>query len=335
MRNCQSIVRHVLLAIAVATIAVSGCARTQRVAVAQPEPYADSHLHIANYAMQGIPLKEFIDRYMGEKIACSAVFGLPFQQKWDAFEHFAEDRMPPNYYLGPKAGVYYYSLIDAMIAMEYRKLSAVDKARIDPMIVGFNPMDQYGTQHIKRILLMYPGVFAGIGEFSVHKELIGDKISDDTVKPLSPGAPIPPDVTDKSRNTLYNPSLKTILDFAAEAGLVVNLHSDVYRAEVTYDGKVVRMTPQAPHTAGMKQLCTQSPNTTVYWGPYRARSFREARAQSPRRSLGDTGCLPELVRRALLGPRPGLHRDPRAWHAVTCRMGAFRDEVSGTSPLGV
>lgn len=265
MRNSRSIVRHVLLAIAVATIAVSGCAGTQRVAVPQPEPHADSHLHISNYAMQGISLKEFIDRYMGEKIARSAVFGLPFQQKWDAFEHFAEDRMPPNYYSGPKAGVYYYSLIDAMIAMEYRKLSAVDKARLDPMIVGFNPMDQYGAQHIKRMLLMYPGVFAGIGEFSVHKELIGDKISDDTVKPLSLGAPIPPDVTDTSRNTLYNPSLKTIFDFAAEAGLVVNLHSDVYRAEVTYDGKVVRMTPQAPHTAGMKHLCTQSPNTTVYW----------------------------------------------------------------------
>jgi predicted TIM-barrel fold metal-dependent hydrolase len=265
MRNSRFTVRRALSAIAVATIAVSGCAPTQGLAVAQPERYADSHLHIANYAMQGIPLKEVIDRYMGDKIARSTVFGLPFQQKWDLFEHFADDKMPPNYYLGPRAGVYCYSLIDAMVAREYSNLSAKDKARLDPMIVGFNPMDQYGAHHIKRMLLMYPGVFVGVGEFSVHKELIGDKISDDTVRPLGSGAPIPPDVTDTSRNTLYNPSLRTIFDFAAESGLVVNLHSDVYRAEVTHDGKVVRMTPETPHTDGMKHLCKQSPNTTVYW----------------------------------------------------------------------
>jgi hypothetical protein len=215
--------------------------------------------------MQGVPLKLFIDEYMGGKIARSTVFGLPLQQKWDPYEHYASDKMPPNYYMGPKAGMYYYSFIDAMVAMEYLKLSAADKARLDPMIVGFNPMDQYGVQHIKRMLLIYPGVFAGIGEFSVHKEIVGDKIDDDTVKSIISGEPLPPDVTDVSRNTLYNPSLKTVFDFAAESGLIVNLHSDVYRAAVTYDGKVVSMSPEAPYTAGMKNLCTQSPKTTVYW----------------------------------------------------------------------
>lgn len=266
MRNSRSVIGDLLLAITVATIVLQGCAELQRPAVAPPDLYVDSHLHIANYAMQGIPLKAFIDKYMGDKIARSAVFGLPFQQKWDRYEHYAGDKMPPNYYLGPKAGMYYYSFIDAMVAMEYLKLSAADKARLDPMIVGFNPMDQYGVQHIKRMLLIYPGVFAGIGEFSVHKEIVGNKIDDDTVKSIaSSGEPLPPDVTDVSRNTLYNPSLKTIFDFAAESGLIVNLHSDVYRATVTYDGKLVSMSPEAPYTAGMKHLCTQSPKTTVYW----------------------------------------------------------------------
>jgi hypothetical protein len=267
MRISNAITAKLLLAIAIATIALQGCVRSQHLtSVSQPDSYADSHLHIANYAMQGVLLKVVIDRYMGDNIARSTVFGLPFQQKWDRFEHYVDDKMPPNYYLGPKAGVYYYSYIDAMIATEFLKLSSRDKARLDPMIVGFNPMDQYGVQHIKRMLLMYPGVFTGIGEFSVHKELIGDKISDDTVKSvISRVAPIPPDVTDTSRNTLYNPSLKTILDFAGEAGLVVNLHSDVYRAEVTNDGKVVSTSPREPYSAGMKHLCTQSPTTTVYW----------------------------------------------------------------------
>lgn len=227
---------------------------------------ADSHFHNANYAMQGVPLKMFIDNYMQDKIARSVVFPLPLQQKWDRFEHYADDRMPPNYYMGPRAGMYYYSAIDAMTAMEFLKLSAADKARLDPMIVGFNPMDQYGVNHIKRMLILYPGVFSGIGEFSVHKELVGDKIDDDlTGTNMAPGEKLPPDATDSTRNTLYNPSLKTIFDFAGESGLVVCLHSDVYPARVTYDGKVTSLSQNAPYTEGMKHLCAQSPQAKVYW----------------------------------------------------------------------
>jgi len=235
-------------------------------AVHAADEYIDSHFHIANYAMQGVPMKTLIDKYMGDKVVRSVVFPLPLQQKWDRFEHYAGNKLPPNYYMGPKAGMYYYSFIDTMVAMDYLKLTEADKARLDPMIVGFNPMDQYGVNHIKRLLILFPGVFTGIGEFSVHKELVGDKIDDDLTKAnMAPDEALPPDVTDSSRNTLYNPSLKTIFNFAAEAGLIVNLHSDVYPARVTYDGKVLSMAPDAPYTAGMKHLCKESPNTTVFW----------------------------------------------------------------------
>ncbi len=234
-------------------------------AVHAADQIIDSHFHNANYAMQGVPMKEIIDRYMGDKIARSVAFPLPLEQKWDRFEHYAGDKMPPNYYLGPKAGMYYYSFVDVMTARDYLTLSAADKARLDPMMVGFNPMDQYGVNHIKRMLILFPGVFSGIGEFSVHKELVGDKIDDDLIKTdLGPGETLPPDATDSDRNTLYNPSLKTILDFAGEAGLMVCLHSDVYHAGVSYDGKVVSMSPEAPYTAGYKHLCTESPKAAVY-----------------------------------------------------------------------
>lgn len=266
MRNSPPVNGHRLLTIALAAVMLQGCAALHRPAPAPDDLHADSHLHVANYAMQGVSLKTFIDQYMGDKIARSAVFGLPLQQKWNRFEHFAGDRMPPNYYLGPKAGMYYYAFIDAMVATDFLKLSAADQARLDPMIVGFNPMDQYGVQHVQRMLLIYPGVFAGIGEFSVHKEVVAHKTADDTVKSmLGPGEPLPPDVTEASRNTLFNPALKTLLDFAAESGLIVNLHSDVYPAAVTHDGQLVSATPDAPYTAGMTHLCAQSPQVTVYW----------------------------------------------------------------------
>ena len=266
MKNSGFSLKNLLMFMVISTGLLQGCAELPQSTATFSEPYIDSHFHIANYAMQGVSLKTFIDRYMGDQVSRPVVFPLPLQQKWDRYEHYAGDRMPPNYYMGPKAAMYYYSLIDAMVAMDYLKLSAADQARLDPMIVGFNPMDQYATQHIQRMLLLFPGVFAGIGEFSIHKEIVGDKIADDPIESmLSSSDPRPPDVTAASRNTLYNPSLKTLFDFAAEVGLVVNLHSDIYPATVTYDGKVIRLSPETPYTAGMKQLCRQSPKTTVYW----------------------------------------------------------------------
>lgn len=264
MKSSPSIVHKIRETLVLIPILVLCCAAA--VHGDDSDSYIDSHFHIANYAMQGIPLKKLIDTYMGDKVLRSVVFALPLQQKWDRFERYAGDKIPPNYYMGPKAGMYYYSFIDTMVAMDYLRLSAADKARLDPMIVGFNPMDQYGVNHIKRLLLLFPGVFTGIGEFSVHKELVGDKIDDDLIKAnMPPGGKLPPDATDSSRNTLYNPSLRTIFDFAAEAGLIVNLHSDVYPARVSYDGKVISLSPRTPYTAGMQQLCKESPRTTVYW----------------------------------------------------------------------
>ena len=35
------------------------------------------------------------------------------------------------------------------------------QARFDPMITGFNPADMYAADHIRRVLLTFPGVFSG------------------------------------------------------------------------------------------------------------------------------------------------------------------------------
>jgi len=45
------------------------------------------------------------------------------------------------------------------------------------MITGFNPTDMYAADHIRRVLNTFPGVFSGIGEFTIHKEFVSSKIS--------------------------------------------------------------------------------------------------------------------------------------------------------------
>ena len=78
-----------------------------------------------------------------------------------------------------------------------------EQARFDPMITGFNPADMYAADHIRRVLQTFPGVFSGIGEFTIHKEFVSSKIAGETA-------------------SLTDPALDRILDFAGEVGLVVH-----------------------------------------------------------------------------------------------------------------
>jgi len=114
----------------------------------------------------------------------------------------------PTYYLQSDAPLYYYSFTDAWIAMAYKSLTKEQQARFDPMITGFNPTDMYAADHIRRVLKTFPGVFSGIGEFTIHKEFVSSKIAGETA-------------------SLTNPALDKILDFAGEVGLVVLIHNDV------------------------------------------------------------------------------------------------------------
>ena len=92
--------------------------------------------------------------------------------------------------------------------MQYRSLTKEQQARFDPMITGFNPADMYAADHIKRVLMTFPGVFEGIGEFTIHKEFVSPKVAGETA-------------------SLTNPALDRILDFAGEVGLVALLHNDI------------------------------------------------------------------------------------------------------------
>jgi hypothetical protein len=122
---------------------------------------------------------------MGDSIGRVALFGIPFQQEW-LYESSGDDA--PTYYLSSDAPLYYYSFTDAYIAMQYRSLSRDEQARFDPMITGFNPGDLYAAEHIPARAATFPGVFTGIGEFSVHKEFVSDKARPGPANLLGPAS---------------------------------------------------------------------------------------------------------------------------------------------------
>src|SRR6186713_3299280 len=166
--------------------------------------FNDSHFHLTNYIQEGADIHDFL-KVMGDKAGRVALFGIPLQQEW-SYRNTGD--YAPTYYLQTDSPLYYYSFTDAVIATAFRSLTKEEQARFDPMITGFNPADMYAADHIKRVLKTFPGVFTGIGEFSIHKEFVSGKIAGETA-------------------SLTNPALDRILDTAGEIGLVVILHNDV------------------------------------------------------------------------------------------------------------
>ena len=197
--------------------------------------FNDSHFHLTNYIQEGISPRQFLD-IMGERVPRSTLFGIPLQQQW-SYRVSGDDA--PTYYLDSDADLYYYSFTDAWIAVQYRALDESQQARFDPMITGFNPADMYAADHIRRVLLTFPGVFSGIGEFTIHKEFVSSKVAGDVA-------------------SLTDPALDRILEFAAEAGLVVILHNDIDRPIAASGSDPVFLTQ-------LKDLLRRHPRTTIIW----------------------------------------------------------------------
>ena len=197
--------------------------------------YHDSHVHITSYVQEGTDIHDYLE-IMGDKVGRSTLFGLPLQQKWSFLN--SEDKAP-TYYLHSDSELYYYSFTDAIIASKYLSLTEEEKERFDPMITGFNPTDMYAVDHIKRVMKMYPGVFVGLGEFTIHKEFVSAKIAGETA-------------------SLDNRALDNIFKFAAESGLIVLLHSDM-DVPFSHEGTMPAYAKQ------MHELIMRHEDTTVIW----------------------------------------------------------------------
>ncbi|HEY9508002.1 MAG TPA: amidohydrolase family protein [Gemmatimonadales bacterium] len=217
-----------LAALAVAGHPAGGQTRSE-------DQFNDAHFHLTNYVQRGTEIRDFL-RMMGTRTPRSTLFGIPLQQTW-SYENSGD--FAPTYYLQTDAPLYYYSFTDAFIAMTYRSLAPEQRARLDPMITGFNPADMYAADHIRRVLRTFPGVFTGIGEFSIHKEFVSSKIPGEVA-------------------SLTDPALDSILSLAGQVGLVVLIHNDL-------DVPFAKAGAEPVYLAQMKALLRRHPKTTIIW----------------------------------------------------------------------
>jgi hypothetical protein len=226
-----------LVSVALLFVAVQINAQSQSSAPRRNNEYLfyDSHFHLTNYIQEGTDIHEFL-KILGDKVGRVALFGIPLQQQWS---YRVDADKAPTYYLNSDAPLYYYSFTDAWIAMAYKSLSREEQARFDPMITGFNPSDMYAADHIRRVLQTFPGVFSGIGEFSIHKEFVSAKIAGEVA-------------------SLQDQALDRLIDFAAEVGLVVLIHNDV-------DTPFAKPGAEPAYAAQIKALFKRHPNATIIW----------------------------------------------------------------------
>jgi predicted TIM-barrel fold metal-dependent hydrolase len=232
--SCWALTMLVVVLVGAGGLAPSVAQQPQR-APAPDYLFNDSHFHLTNYVQKGTDIHRYLE-IMGDKIGRSTLFGIPLQQQWS---YANSGNFAPTYYLQSDAPLYYYSFTDAYIARAYQSLPKQQQARLDPMITGFNPTDMYAVDHIRRVLELFPGVFSGIGEFSIHKEFVSSKIAGETA-------------------SLTNPALDRILDFAGEVGLAVILHNDI-------DMPFAKAGTEPVYLKQMKDLLRRHPGTTIIW----------------------------------------------------------------------
>jgi len=226
-------------ALAVISLVLSPCCAFSQTKAAGPNgaSFNDSHFHLTNYIQEGTDIHQLL-KLMGSTVGRSTLFGIPLQQQW-SYRNTGD--FAPTYYLDTDAKLYYYSFTDAYIAAAYRSLTPEQQQRFDPMITGFNPTDMYAADHIRRVLQTFPGVFTGIGEFTIHKEFVSSKVAGDVAS-----------LTDKA--------LDRILDFAGEVGLVSIIHNDIATPffSPTTNAKPINLVQ-------MKDLLRRHPRTTIIW----------------------------------------------------------------------
>ncbi len=196
--------------------------------------FNDVHVHLTNYVQEGPDVRTFL-AVMGTKVERAGLFGIPLQQLWSTR---VSGDFAPTYYLNSDSPLYYYSFTDAYIAQVYKSLTPEQQKRFDPMITGFNPADMYAADHIRRVLTTFPGVFVGIGEFTIHKEFVSSKVAGEIA-------------------SLRDPALDRLLDFAGEAGLVALMHNDM---DVPFAGGGAPI-----YLEPMKEVLKRHPKTTIIW----------------------------------------------------------------------
>ena len=157
--------------------------------------YSDSHFHPTSYIQEGRGAAELIADMDQLRIRYATMMPIPTNvlssqpdPSWRPLD--GQHHCGPVYYLPPRllasrtlvdgdvaeacqaTELYMNTGVDATTALRYRQLPAHQRKRLDPMITGLHIGDMHSSTYLLQKLYEYPGVFTGVGEITVHKEIV-------------------------------------------------------------------------------------------------------------------------------------------------------------------
>lgn len=157
--------------------------------------YSDSHFHPTNYIQEGRSAAELVADMDRLRIRYATMMPIPTNvlssqpdKSWKPLS--GQHHCGPSYYLPERllasrtlgaadlaeaceaTELYMNTGVDASTALRYRALPTEQQKRLDPMITGLHIGDMHSSTYLLKKLHEFPGVFTGVGEITVHKEVV-------------------------------------------------------------------------------------------------------------------------------------------------------------------
>lgn len=229
--------------------------------------YSDCHFHPTNYIQQGYKPASLIAEMNALGIKYATLMPIPTNvlssqpdPEWDPCT--GQQHCGPHYYLPSHmmtkrtltqsdmddacaaTELYVNTGVDATTAMRYLQLPAAQRHRFDPMITGLHLGDMHSSTYLLQKLAQHPGVFTGVGEITIHKEVVQDLFAGKRQANL-----------DKNADALIK-----LLETCGIIGMPVVLHCDV-----DLPGKENNTAPA--YLEGIKRLFCHSSvsDTNIIW----------------------------------------------------------------------
>ena len=230
---------------------------------------SDSHFHPTNYTQQGMTPREMLKMMDQVGIHRSVMSPIP-TDVMPCGDHGDHNHIPAESYYVPAqfANIKPHELTaeveqtikgsahlmlnqqvdaDTALFMNISKLSQAERDRLDPMVTGLHLGSPLSPQALLFKLATHPGMFTGVGEVTIHKELVQSQYE---------GA--------RQANLTDNvQSFKNLVATAGVVGMPVVLHCDVdSTANQRANGR-----GQPEHLDNLKQLFAspETRDTTIIW----------------------------------------------------------------------